>query len=140
MTITSIRHYRLLSFEITKLFFLVLSRYDTVLCKSSFSFSSIKIVSLRRMRKLYRFRNLFVVFVRLNHKEDVLSRFLSFILFIVLDVVSLSRVCFVIFPVDKDIEQRICLKFCIANGISCVESLKMLQKAYGESTLSKTRA
>ena len=40
---------------------------------------------------------------------------------------------------DKNIEQRICLKFCIANGISCAESLKMLQ-AYGESTLSKTRA
>ena len=41
---------------------------------------------------------------------------------------------------DKNIEQRICLKFCIANGISFAESLKMLQKAYGESTLSKTRA
>ena len=39
----------------------------------------------------------------------------------------------------KNIEQRICLKFCIANGISCTESLKMLQKAYGESTLSKAR-
>ena len=41
---------------------------------------------------------------------------------------------------DKNIEQRICLKFCIANGISCAESLKMSQKAYGESTLLKTRA
>ena len=41
---------------------------------------------------------------------------------------------------NKNIKQRICLKFCIANGILCVESLKMLQKAYGESTLSKTRA
>jgi len=41
---------------------------------------------------------------------------------------------------DKNIEQRICLKFCVANGISCAESLKMLQKTYGESTLSKTRA
>ena len=41
---------------------------------------------------------------------------------------------------DKNIEQRICLKFCIANGISCAESLKMLQKAYGESILSKTCA
>ena len=38
---------------------------------------------------------------------------------------------------DKNIEQRICLKFCIAYGISCAESLKMLEKAYGESTLSK---
>ena len=41
---------------------------------------------------------------------------------------------------DKNIDQRICLKFCIAKGISCAESLKILQKAYGESTLSKTRA
>lgn len=44
------------------------------------------------------------------------------------------------FTMDKNIEQRICLKFCIANGISCAEALKMLHKAYGESTLSKTRA
>jgi hypothetical protein len=41
---------------------------------------------------------------------------------------------------DKNIEQRVCLKFCIPNGIWCSESLKMLQKAYGESTLSKTCA
>ncbi|EGI63873.1 FLJ37770-like protein [Acromyrmex echinatior] len=41
---------------------------------------------------------------------------------------------------NEKIEQRICLKFCIANGISYAESLKMLQKAYGESILSKTRA
>jgi hypothetical protein len=37
-------------------------------------------------------------------------------------------------------EQRVCLKFCIADRISCLESLKMLQEADGESTLSKTRA
>ena len=30
--------------------------------------------------------------------------------------------------------------FCITNGVSCAESMKMLQKAYSESTLSKTRA
>ena len=41
---------------------------------------------------------------------------------------------------DKNIVQEIGLKFCIANGISCAEWLKMLQKAHGESTLSKTRA
>ena len=35
---------------------------------------------------------------------------------------------------------QICLKFCIANGISCAESLTMLHKACGELTLSKTRA
>ena len=37
-----------------------------------------------------------------------------------------------------EISNRVCLKFCIANGISWAESLKMLQKAYGESNLSKT--
>ena len=68
------------------------------------------------------------------------ERDLSFSLFTVLDVVSLSQVCFAIFPMDKNIEQRICLKFCISNGISYAESLKILHKAYGESTLSKTRA
>ena len=57
-----------------------------------------------------------------------------------LNFLSLSQVCFAIFPMDKNIEQRICLKFDIENGISCAESLKMLQKAYDESTLSKTRA
>ena len=41
---------------------------------------------------------------------------------------------------DKNIEQRVCHKFWIANGILCAESLKMLQKAYGESTLSEIRA
>ena len=68
------------------------------------------------------------------------ERDLSFSLFTVLDVVSLSQVCLTIFPIDKNIEQRICLKFCITNGISCAESLKMLQKAYGQTTLLKTRA
>ena len=52
-----------------------------------------------------------------------------------LDVVTLSQVCFVIFLMDKNIEQGICLKICIENGISCAGSLKMLQKAYGESPL-----
>nr|APL98288.1 putative DD34D transposase [Bactrocera tryoni] len=41
---------------------------------------------------------------------------------------------------DKNIEQRICLKFCISNQISCAESLRMLEKAYGDSVLSKTQA
>ena len=68
------------------------------------------------------------------------ERDLSFSLFTVFDVVNLSQVCFTIFQVDKNIEHRIRLKFCITKGISCVESLKMLQKAYDESTLSKTRA
>ena len=67
-------------------------------------------------------------------------RDLSFSFFTVLDVVSLSQVRFAIFTMDKNIEQRICLKFCIANGISCAELLKMLQKAYRESTLSKAGA
>ena len=68
------------------------------------------------------------------------ERDLSFSLYTLLDVVSLSQESFAIFLMDKNIEQRICLKFCISNGTSCAESVEMLQKVYGESTLSKTRA
>ena len=45
------------------------------------------------------------------------------------EIVSLSQVCFAIFPIDKNIKQRICLKLFISNGISCAEMLKMFQKA-----------
>ena len=68
------------------------------------------------------------------------ERDLTFSLFTVLDVVSLSQVCFAIFPMDKNIEQRISFKFYIANGISCASSLKLLKKAYSDLTSSKTRA
>ena len=34
---------------------------------------------------------------------------------------------------EKNIEQRVCLKFCVSNDISCADALKMLQKAYGNS-------
>jgi hypothetical protein len=40
---------------------------------------------------------------------------------------------------DKNIEQIFCLKCCITNGILSSGSLKMLQKAFEESILSKTR-
>lgn len=40
---------------------------------------------------------------------------------------------------EENVEQRICIKFCVSNQISCAESLRMLEKAYGESTLSKTQ-
>ena len=43
------------------------------------------------------------------------ERYPSFSLFEVLDVVSFSSVCFAIIPIDKNINQRICLEFCIAN-------------------------
>lgn len=45
-----------------------------------------------------------------------------------------------IFAMDEKVEQRVCLKFCVANGISCADSLKMLQKAFGDALISKTRA
>lgn len=41
---------------------------------------------------------------------------------------------------DTIVEQRICLKFCVANEISCASALKMLNKAFGESSMSKTQA
>lgn len=43
------------------------------------------------------------------------------------------------FYYEKKIEQRVCLKFCVSNGITATESLKMLQKCFGESTLSRTQ-
>ena len=39
----------------------------------------------------------------------------------------------------KKIEQRVCLKFCVSNGITATESLKILQKCFGESILSRTQ-
>lgn len=40
---------------------------------------------------------------------------------------------------DKLVEQRVCLKFCVTNEISCADSLKMLQKTYQDSCMSKTQ-
>ena len=39
----------------------------------------------------------------------------------------------------KEIEQRISLKFFVSNGITATESLKMLPKCFGTSTLSRTQ-
>ena len=39
----------------------------------------------------------------------------------------------------KKIEQQVCLKFFSSNGIKATESLKMLQKCFKESTLSRTQ-
>ena len=39
----------------------------------------------------------------------------------------------------KKMEQRVCLKFCVSNGITATKSLEMLQKCFGESTLSRTQ-
>ncbi|XP_037932807.1 protein GVQW3-like [Teleopsis dalmanni] len=41
---------------------------------------------------------------------------------------------------ENSVEQRVCLKFCVLNEISCVEALKMVQKAYGDSSLSRIQA
>lgn len=41
---------------------------------------------------------------------------------------------------DENLEQRACIKFCVANGFKCSETLKMLEKAFGESCLGKTQA
>ena len=41
------------------------------------------------------------------------------------------------FLLSKRMEQRVCIKFCVENGIQCSKALEMLTIAYGESTLSK---
>ena len=58
-----------------------------------------------------------------------------------LAAISLGRVKFVwrFLLWKKKIEQRVCLKCCVSNGITTRESLKMLQKCFGESTLSRTQ-
>ncbi|XP_014091877.1 protein GVQW3 [Bactrocera oleae] len=40
---------------------------------------------------------------------------------------------------EKRIEQRACLKCCVANEITATESFKMLQKCFGEYTLSRSQ-
>lgn len=40
---------------------------------------------------------------------------------------------------DKNIEQRVCVKFCVSNEISCAKTLEMLKKTFGDSTMSKTQ-
>ncbi|KAG5333497.1 GVQW3 protein, partial [Acromyrmex heyeri] len=44
-----------------------------------------------------------------------------------------------IFTMDSKLEQRTCIKFCCKNEIKCSDTLKMLQKCYGDDTLSKTQ-
>ena len=39
----------------------------------------------------------------------------------------------------KKIEQQVCLTFCVSNGITATKSLKMLQKCFRKSTLSRTQ-
>ena len=40
---------------------------------------------------------------------------------------------------DKFIEQRINIKFCVKNEISCTDTLKMLEKCYGDQCLSRSQ-
>lgn len=52
--------------------------------------------------------------------------------------------CFVIekntisasFKMDKFIEQRLYIKFCFKNGISCGDAVNMLKKCYGDETMT----
>lgn len=40
---------------------------------------------------------------------------------------------------EDNLDQRVCIKFCLANGFSCADSLKMLRKAFGTACMSKTQ-
>ena len=39
--------------------------------------------------------------------------------------------------IKKKMDQRICIKFCVKNGIKCCKTFEMLSVAYGEDVLSK---
>ena len=41
---------------------------------------------------------------------------------------------------SENIQQRSSIKFCVKNDISAAETLRMLQKAFGEQAMSKTQA
>ena len=84
------------------------------------TFSCRYIHSVKKVPGINYSKSLFNKIVK-NLFDVEFERDLAFSLFTVLDVGSLSQVCFEIFPMDKNIEQRICLKFCIENGISCAE-------------------
>lgn len=40
---------------------------------------------------------------------------------------------------NKYVDQRLCIKLCISNQITCSETFKMLQKAFGDQCLSRSR-
>jgi hypothetical protein len=39
---------------------------------------------------------------------------------------------------DGEIEQRVCIKFCVKLGKTAIETLEMLRRAFGEHSLSRT--
>ena len=44
---------------------------------------------------------------------------------------------FSFFAMSKFIKQRICIKFCLRNQFSAVDTLRMVQKAFGDEAMSK---
>lgn len=50
-----------------------------------------------------------------------------------------QKVNLAIFTMSEIIQQRSFIKVCVRNEISAAETLRMLQKAFGEETLSKSR-
>ena len=59
-----------------------------------------------------------------------------FSLFLTVEKVVRVLVCSAIF---KKIDHRICIKFCLKNGIKSSTAFEMLTMTFGESTMSKTR-
>lgn len=53
--------------------------------------------------------------------------------------IGLCLVLATIFTMSKKIDQRICVKFCVSNGITATKTLEMMQIAFGNNTLSRTQ-
>ena len=47
------------------------------------------------------------------------------------------KVIFSNFTMSEFVEQRSAIKFCLRNGISVAETFRMLQKAFGDLTMSQ---